>query len=431
MAFEFTSEKASVANAIWAYTSAAGAGVCFLVLLVIGTVSLHLKARAHLDRVSFRIVAYALIANLVFGISSAVGGTFTGPSSLCGVSILFLQYTLHFSNFLFFCIALNLQLVVVHSINGRAMEKYYYIFAALLSLVLVVPPFATGQYGWDPLQKVCWYANANVRSRIIWQMTTQMAWTSLSVLGEVICSIVVLVFMIRHNNRHRRIFSPVKSTSETNAPQVLHANRYKNIIFRISLYPIVSCLVNLMSVVTALHSTFSNGIQDQTDYNVFCLSSALYGGRAIVYGLLALTDPALVRGMKALYSQYNHGKDMTTSITTSTTSSSNHGNKTRPTRVFVELTTFSAPEDPVLPNDVSIAKGAAGHATTKPELDHERLDPSNGLFTAGHKMVNDSTVGFADDVESRTTALSTDLQLRNREEHRRRQEESEAFKKQI
>ena len=36
--------------------------MCFVVLTVIGLVALHPDARRHLDRVSFRIVVYALFA---------------------------------------------------------------------------------------------------------------------------------------------------------------------------------------------------------------------------------------------------------------------------------------------------------------------------------------------------------------------------------
>lgn len=41
-------------------TSVVGACSCFVVLLVIGLVSLNRNTRRHLDRVSFRIVVYAL-----------------------------------------------------------------------------------------------------------------------------------------------------------------------------------------------------------------------------------------------------------------------------------------------------------------------------------------------------------------------------------
>ncbi|KAK7026037.1 hypothetical protein VNI00_015764 [Paramarasmius palmivorus] len=193
-------------------------------------------------------------------------------------------------------------------------------------MAVVIPPYAAGQYGWDPLESVCWYTNDDRRERIIWQLTTQMGWTSLTVLGEVVCSTVVLVFMVNHSTRTRRIFVSMRSFSNaSSAPQVIHANNHKSIILRVALYPIASCFVNLLSVVTALHSTLSNGIQDRTDYNILLLSDFLYGGRAIVYALLAITDPALVRGMRTLYSHTFATATSTADKTDVSSGASTHG----------------------------------------------------------------------------------------------------------
>lgn len=91
MTFEFTPDKAAISNRLWAIPSAVGAGLCFLVLMIIVPVALHPASRSHLDRVSFRIVVYALVANMIFGIASAVGGTETGPGFACSFSIFVLQ----------------------------------------------------------------------------------------------------------------------------------------------------------------------------------------------------------------------------------------------------------------------------------------------------------------------------------------------------
>ncbi|ESK86570.1 hypothetical protein Moror_9798 [Moniliophthora roreri MCA 2997] len=422
MAFEFTNRMATISNQLWAITSAVGAGLCFLVLLVIAAVYTHPKSRAHLDRVSFRIVVYALIANMIFGISSAVGGTRTGPGFICGFSIFVLQLTLQLSSFLLFCIALNLQLVVVHGVNGQRMEKFYLVISALFTIVLVVPPYAAGQYGWDPLEQDCWYTNDNRTERIVWQVTTQMAWTALTVVGEVICSTVVLVFMLKHNVRTRRIFVPTSSFSHaSSAPQVLHANRYRNIILRVALYPTASCCVNLLSVVTALHSTVSHGIHDQTDYNVLLLSDFLYGGRAIVYALLAASDPALVRGVRVLFSQVIYGTQGSISSTGKTVSSQ------RQTEVFVELSTIQAADIPpttdvadkpvdtssiILPDTTDPNKHHTSNRGNSPDVEFEigSPDPSH-LPPEGARPMN--------------------LQRRRAEIRRKDREEEEIFKKQI
>ncbi|KAF9254048.1 hypothetical protein L218DRAFT_968485, partial [Marasmius fiardii PR-910] len=277
MAFEFTPQMTVISNRLWAVTSAVGAGICFLVLVVIAIVWAHPKSRVHLDRVSFRVVVYVVFANMLFGIASAVGGTRTGPGFVCGFSVFILQLTLQFSGFLLFCVALNLQLVVVHGMNGKRLEKFYLFGSALLALGLVIPPYAAHQYGWDPLEKDCWYTNSNRAQRIAWQVGSQVAWTFATVIGELVCSMVVLTFLLRHNMRFRRAFSVMTDSTthasheNPNTAKVIKATRYKSIIIRVALYPVASCLVNLLSIATVLHSTISNGIHDPTDYNVLLL----------------------------------------------------------------------------------------------------------------------------------------------------------------
>ncbi|KAE9400109.1 hypothetical protein BT96DRAFT_919660 [Gymnopus androsaceus JB14] len=306
--FKFTPHMETVSNLTWAVTSSIGACLCFLVLLVIGAVWLHPKSRPHLDRVSFR--------NLIFGISSAVGGTMTHDGFLCGFSIFILQFTLQISSFLLFCIALNLQLVVVNGFNGQNLEKFYIAFSFVMSAVLVIPPYAANQYGWDPLEQDCWYKNDNPRQRLAWQISTQMAWTALTAIGEIIASFSVMLFMLKHHVRTRRVFVSTQSVSRMESTShVLHANSYKRIILRIALYPLASCFVNLLSIFTALHSTIADGIHNQTDYNILLLSDSLYGIRPILYALLAASDPALVRGVKTLYRTVIHGTHPSDSIT--------------------------------------------------------------------------------------------------------------------
>ena len=49
-------------NLLWAVTSGVGCGVCFLVLSVIAVAMIHPASKHQLDRVSFRIMIYALAA---------------------------------------------------------------------------------------------------------------------------------------------------------------------------------------------------------------------------------------------------------------------------------------------------------------------------------------------------------------------------------
>jgi hypothetical protein len=109
-----------------------------------------------------------------------------------------------------------------------------------------------------------------------------MAWTALLVIGEIVCSATVMAIMLRHNWRLRKAFrsSQVSTKGRAGVSQVIHASNYKKIVIRVgkthfcpspllpknsvALYPIASCCVNLLSVVTALHSTVNDGIKDRT-----------------------------------------------------------------------------------------------------------------------------------------------------------------------
>ncbi|KAJ8095771.1 hypothetical protein PM082_022878 [Marasmius tenuissimus] len=307
MAFEFTLEMSKTGNHLWAVTAAVGAGVCFIVLVVTALVWAHPESRIHLDRVSFRIVVWVVFTNMLFGIAGAVAGTRTGPGFICGFSvfILQLQLTLQFSGFLLFSIALNLQLVVFHGIYGKRSEKFYIIGSAVLTCAVTIPPYAANQYGWDVLEQTCWYTNINKGQRIAWQVGSQVAWTFLTGIGEIICSVVVLAFLLRHS-----------------------------------------------------------------DYKVLLLSDFLYGGRAIVYGLLAATDPALIRGVKSFVrlSRGSFGFDTSSENSTSVGSSDPNG-----VAVQIEFASFQSsltgPPPPLKHRDSKVRPTDSSNATPRGDVE--------------------------------------------------------------
>ncbi|THU95969.1 hypothetical protein K435DRAFT_665418 [Dendrothele bispora CBS 962.96] len=296
-------------NQLWAITSTVGAGLCFVVLVMSFVVWLHPKSRPYLDRVSWRIVVWALAANMIFAIASAVGGQLTeSAESLCGFSIFVLQLMLQFSSFLLFSISLNLQFVIIYNFRGQSLERFYIAASAVMAIILAVPPYATGVYGWDPLEGDCWYSNKNPNKRLIWQISTQMLWTALTAFGEIVTSGYVIIWMLRYNVSTESMqvtliqnnMNPSSSHAYTKhlqlPPQsyIIRSIDYRHIVLRIALYPLVSCLVNVLSVFTALHSTVAKGINNSSDYNILLLSDFLYGGRAIAYAILAASDPVSV-----------------------------------------------------------------------------------------------------------------------------------------
>ncbi|KAJ7779698.1 hypothetical protein B0H16DRAFT_1829930 [Mycena metata] len=352
--FVFTDELVELSNQLWAVTAMIGAAFCGAVLIVIGIVATNPVSRQHLDRVSFRILVWALAANTIFGVANAIGGKFTGPTWACGFTIFLLQLTLELSSFLLFSIALNLQLVVVHKINGQAMEKYYVLGSWVMSLGLTVPAYASKQYGWDPLVKDCWYSNPDTKARLAWQIGTQLFWTLLTVVGELFTASTVVIFMVRYQLRKARAQSAAVTESRTRSRSgsvvvtndpIAYAN--KRIIFRIVLYPIASALINLTSVACVIHATQNDGVHNWTGYRVLLLSDFVYGGRAVLYALLSATDPALVRAVQA-FIQHARGISPDATFASGVRSTNDHGptgSKDHPLSVHIELATIYQDDD--------------------------------------------------------------------------------------
>ncbi|THU82641.1 hypothetical protein K435DRAFT_808119 [Dendrothele bispora CBS 962.96] len=242
-----TEERKNASNQLWAVTSAVGASLCFVVLVMSSVVWLHPKSRPCLDRVSWRIVVWALAAN-----------------------------------FLLFSISLNLQFVIIHNFRGQSLEKFYIAASAAMAIILAVPPYAAGVYGWDPLEGDCWYSSNNPNTRIIWQISTQMLWTALTAFGEIITSGAVMIQMLRHNSRMQQTFAITSTSSGINSSiahnrmddaksHIIRSIDYRHIVLRIALYPLASCFVNLLSVFTALHSTVAKGIHNPAV--IFCMGA--------------------------------------------------------------------------------------------------------------------------------------------------------------
>ncbi|KAJ7042309.1 hypothetical protein C8F04DRAFT_994076 [Mycena alexandri] len=390
--FVFTDELVQISNQLWAVTAMIGAAFCGAVLIVIGIVAMSPVSRQHLDRVSFRILVWALAANTIFGVANAIGGKFTGPTWACGFTIFLLQFTLELSSFLLFSIALNLQLVVVHQVNGQKMERYYVLGSWLISLGLTVPAYASRQYGWDPLVEDCWYSNPDTKARLAWQIGTQLFWTLLTVAGEVVTASTVVIFMVQHQLRKARTLSAAVIESRTRSrsgsvvavnDRVAHANVYRGIILRIVLYPVASALINLTSVACVMHATQKDGVHDWTGYRVLLLSDFVYGGRAVLYALLAATDPALVRAVRA-FIQHSRGISPNATFASGGRSTTEHGptdSKNHPLSVHIELATIYQNDDGAVVTKSPTSPSGYSEETLKPARDIEAAPRQNSLGT--------------------------------------------------
>jgi len=312
--YEFAGADARFSNQVLAGMAATGAGFCFIVLVVTAVLAWNPISRSQLDRVSFRILVCALIANMFFGAGFTMCAT-VKQGRLCSFSTFLTQFCLDLSGWLIFSIALNLVLVLIYKVNGQMMEKYYICFGLVMSMCTSIPPYALNQYGWDPLLETCWYSSGADTERLRWQIGTQLAWTVAIVLGETICFLSVLFYMLRHELIHGRDLNAVRVRSDNksmdtqaNSSAMSHVYRFRGIILRIGLYPLASWMLNVTTVGFDIYQTTSGGILNRMQFRLFVTDNVFYGGRPIVYALLAATDPSLVRAMRALI-QYRREAD--------------------------------------------------------------------------------------------------------------------------
>ncbi|KAJ7858527.1 hypothetical protein B0H14DRAFT_3447235 [Mycena olivaceomarginata] len=206
-------------------------------------------SRPHLNRVSFRLLGYALVANLAYGVGMISGMKLKAGAACNG--IVFLQnICLMFAGVMFFSMALNLQLVLVHGVNGQKMEKYYVLGAVLLTLACNVPPYAVGAFGFVFLETSISESRFMTLS---WFVGTQAFWLILMATCEVVSFFSIVGFMIfRHRVRSVMSKSTLSTLSQPPLPKppIL---LYRKMILRIGLYPLVSCFFNISGAMLDLH----------------------------------------------------------------------------------------------------------------------------------------------------------------------------------
>ncbi|KAJ6508134.1 hypothetical protein C8R45DRAFT_966432 [Mycena sanguinolenta] len=242
-------------------------------------------SRRYLDRVSFRLLIYALVAHLVFGITFAITPFMVSPGRWCDFLTFAPDLTLMFSAGMFFCMAINLPLVLAHNINGQKMEKYYVLGTALVSLICNVVPYASGKLGWDAINGTCWYRSTNPADMMRWLIGTQTFWIMLSAVGEVVAFLTMFGYFVAYELDRRR-FHPDTHFKTTNSSEVSPGStilEFRNIILRVGLYPLMK-----------------NPESSAFNWRLNLADLAIYAGRPLLYGLLAATDPSLIRALRAL-----------------------------------------------------------------------------------------------------------------------------------
>ncbi|KAJ7722331.1 hypothetical protein B0H16DRAFT_1789724 [Mycena metata] len=275
-----------------------------LLLLTIAYAAWNPISRPHLNRVSFRLLVCALISNLIFGATSIP--TFSGPSAGCSFMAFLGLGILMFSSCMFFCTALNLQLVLVHHINGNTMEKFYYIGSVAVVAILNITPYAAGQFGY--YFGTCWFSSPDPDVQFRWLLGSQSVWILLMSTGEVM--------------RNPRGMSTTQ-TSFSTIPQPAIVV-YRSIILRIGLYPLLSCCLSFTGCIADIWLS-KNPALTELQFRISFLDLCVFALRPTVYTLLAATDPGFLRALRALRNP--SGSKHSTGPTSSSehTTSESHG----------------------------------------------------------------------------------------------------------
>ncbi|KAJ7841180.1 hypothetical protein B0H14DRAFT_3140304 [Mycena olivaceomarginata] len=298
-------------------------------LALFGYAAWNIVSRRYLDRcvnLPHRDQLTTHHASLIFGVSLAMA--FLGGYSDWKCSLLSFtanqfkfvrqQLSFMFSSCIFFCMALNVPLVVVYKISGQAMEKYYVAGTILICLICNVPPYASGNLGHVLIPtKTCWYSSADSEVRFRWLVGTQTSWMIIMAGGEVVAFLIIIGYLVTHEVRLSLpacyAFPPATSLCTHWGHLFLRGAgttilKFRNIILRIEMCsqaftPLVSCLLSVTAGVVDLYESREykmEALESKLDSELMLVAMASCAGRPLIYGLLAATDPSFIRALYAL-----------------------------------------------------------------------------------------------------------------------------------
>ncbi|KAJ6453735.1 hypothetical protein C8R45DRAFT_1192538 [Mycena sanguinolenta] len=270
-----------------------GLGLTAVLLTLYGYAAWNPISRRYLDRVSFRLLTYALVADLSFGILFTIGSRTASPGRRCAILSFLGNSSLVFSAGMFFSIAINLPLVLAFNVNGRKMEKYYVIGIMLIGLLSNVVPYVSGSLKWNDMNKTCWYHTRDPSALLHWLVGAQTIWILLASLGEVVAFMIIAGYLVAYRLIPEDIPATYSSTPSPRPGSTIM--KFRNIILRIGLYPLASCILNISTAVIEFY-LFQNHrknleLSPQQNWRLALAGLTMYVGRPLVYGLFAATDP--------------------------------------------------------------------------------------------------------------------------------------------
>ncbi|KAJ6522367.1 hypothetical protein DFH09DRAFT_1191773 [Mycena vulgaris] len=358
-----------------------------IVLMAFAYTASQRRSRPHLHRVSFRLLVYALVSNFILGFTLIpMEMLITGPISPAGCTFAAFacNASLLFSACMYFCMALNLQLVLIHGVNGFMMEKYYVIGSSLVVGVCNITPLAAGgQLGF--YDDLCWFSNPDPVLRFRWLVGTQAFWLFLLASAELVCFVILMSYMLRRQMFMKRIRSDI-STEMTALQHAAHSAapilQFRAIVLRITLYPLLSCVLGFSG--TALDLYLAKHLENtELKVQLTVMDHCIFNARPLLYAVLAATDPSFLRAIAALRNLHSSaGSDGSQQSSSTAMSQSRSSRSTTPSLYTRNLADGNKPEGESLESMVRQSLDVAGRPQqTEADVHHTRThrDPEEGI----------------------------------------------------
>ncbi|KAJ7858530.1 hypothetical protein B0H14DRAFT_2748922 [Mycena olivaceomarginata] len=270
-----------------------GLGLNTALLALFGYATWNVVSRRHLNRVSFRLLTYALVAHLVFGVSFVISNFAGYQDWRCSLVAFLTSSSLIFSSCIFFCIALNVPLVVVDG-------KHYVAGTTLISLICMGIPYASGNLGHVPIptkmglcEQELFFNDADPAARSRGLLGIQIIWIVIAV-GELGAFLIIVGYLVTHELH--LLWRPAHTYSSEGAGSTIL--KFRNIILRIGLYPLTSCLLIMTTVGIDFYESRKHKMEGFKMTKL--VSIAISAGRLLIHSLLAATDPSFIRALQAL-----------------------------------------------------------------------------------------------------------------------------------
>ncbi|KAJ7465909.1 hypothetical protein FB451DRAFT_1486089 [Mycena latifolia] len=300
-----------------------------LLLVAFAYLAWNQASRPHLNRVSFRLLVYAIISNIVYGLMLLVNNqNMMGHAACSFVAFLTLTSTL-FSASMFCCMALNLQLVLVYNVNGKKMEKYYTIGSLFICVVCGASAWIAGELGWYAASGICWLRDTTPGVQLRWLVGTQLVWRILMSSIDVLSFAAILIFMVRSDVRFfppmfplsrisiSHLRDPDADSATSEAYRLDTASPLSILLgltagFDSGLYPLLSCFMSITTCLLDVY-TIQTRVLTESSFRLCILDVLMHPLRPALYALLAATDPSFLAALRALRPTSSSAQNKSTS----------------------------------------------------------------------------------------------------------------------